>query len=150
MGYNTYIWTSMILKLYNLNKSQLEQNLMKKQQVVNQIHNLNSKIDELNDSILKMSVNKLGAIGDFKLLAIHKNTMNYEKEKLKVRKITLQNEMNKIDNIINNFQKEIEKYSYLLKKEKKEKIKELEKYDENIAFEYIQSQFSSKSRSKLV
>jgi hypothetical protein len=73
--------------------------------------------------------------------------MKYEKEKLIVKKNSLNKEVFKYDKIISDFQKEIEKYSYLLKQEKKQKIKELEKYDENIAQEYIQAKFIVNKRS---
>jgi chromosome segregation ATPase len=120
---------------------------MYKQQIVNKVNEIENQLESINESLLKMSVNKFGAIGDFKMLAIHKNSMKYEKEKLIIKKNSLSQEVLKYDKIISDFQKEIEKYSYLLKQEKKQKLKDLEKYDENIAQEYIQAKFIVNKRS---
>jgi len=131
----------MISKLYNLNKLKLEQNIMLKQKIKNQISILQNELDSIDAALNTTGVEKFGAIGDFKLLAIHKNTLKYEREKLVSNKNKLNAEMQKYDIIIVSYQKEMEKYDYLLKEEKKAKMKLLEKYDEEIASEYMQAKF---------
>jgi len=131
----------MISKLYNLNKLKLEQNIMLKQKIKNQISILQNELDSIDAALNTTGVEKFGAIGDFKLLAIHKNTLKYEREKLVSNKNKLNEEMQKYDIIIVSYQKEMEKYDYLLKEEKKAKMKLLEKYDEEIASEYMQAKF---------
>jgi len=131
----------MISKLYNLNKTKLEQNVMLKQKIKNQVNILENELDSINNTLNTTGVEKFGAIGDFKLLAIHKSTLKYEKEKLISNKNKLNQEIQKYDIIIISYQKEMEKYDYLLKEEKKEQLKLLEKYDEEIASEYMQAKF---------
>ena len=131
----------MITKLYNLNKSKQEQNIILKQKLLIQIKEINDKIISIDESLIKTSVEKFGAIGDFKLLAMHKNTMKYDKEKLIYQKNSLNQQINKYDIIIKNYEKEIEKFSYLISEEKKQKIKKMIKYDEEIASEYMQAKY---------
>ena len=131
----------MILKLYNLNKLRLEQNISLKQQLKGKLHNVDTEIESITNTLNSVGVERFGAIGDFKLLAIHKNTLKHEMTILHSQKITIQNEIFGYDKIIIQFQKEMEKYDYLIKEEKKKKLKELEKYDEDIASEYIQARF---------
>ena len=131
----------MITKLYNLNKSKQEQNIILKQKLLSNLKIIEEKIISIDESLSKDSVEKFGAIGDFKLLAIHKNTMKYDKNKLINKKNNLNRQINKYDIIIKNYEKEIEKYSYLINEQKKQKMKKLVKYDEEIASEYMQAKY---------
>jgi len=131
----------MILKLFNLNKSKLEQNVILKQKTKNKINDINEKIKEIQNELNTCGVDKYGAISDFKLLAMHKDTLKYNKIDLISKINTLKQDLKKYDIIIMNYQKEIEKYKYILNEEKKLKIKKIEKYEENIANEYVQSQY---------
>ena len=131
----------MILKLFNLNKSKLEQNVILKQKTKNKINDINEKIKEIQNELNTCGVDKYGAISDFKLLAMHKDTLKYNKIDLISKINTLKQDLKKYDIIIMNYQKEIEKYKYILNEEKKLKMKKIEKYEENIANEYVQSQY---------
>lgn len=131
----------MISKLYKLNKSKQEQNISLKEKILMQIKITDEKIKQIDESLVKTGVEKFGAIGDFKLLAIHKNTMKYDKQKL-IRQINnLNTQKDKYDKIISEYEKEMEKYSYILNEEKKIKIKKLNKYDEEVAQEYMLSKY---------
>ena len=132
----------MILKLFKLNKSKLEQNMAFRQEVYTKIFDIEDKIEQIDEDLVKTSVNRFGAIGDFKVLAIHKNTMKYEKQKLLTNRNTLTNEIKNYDSIIIKYQKELEKYQYLLNEEKKQKLKEIIKYDEKNSNEYVQAKFA--------
>jgi len=131
----------MISKLYNLNKSKQEQNITLKQKLLHKLKNINDKINEIEESLNKVGVEKFGAIGDFKLLAIHKETMKHDIIKLNYEKNSLNKQIQKYDTIINNYEKEIEKYSYLINEQKKQKLLKQIKYDEQIASEYMQSKY---------
>ena len=131
----------MILKLYNLNKLKLEQNISLKQQLKVKLHSIDLEINSIIHALNSTGVDKFGAIRDFKLLAIHKNTLKHDMKILNMEKDNVNNDISKYDKIIVQYQKEMEKYDYLVKEEKKEKRKKLEKYDEDIASEYIQARY---------
>ncbi len=128
-------------KLLQLNKLKLNQNISLKLQKQKHLSDVEKSLISIDESINTTGVEKFGAIGDFKLLAIHKNALKHDKEKLISKKNILIEEVKKYDIIIMSFQKEIEKYDYLIKEDKKLKIKKLIKYDEDIASEYMQSKF---------
>jgi len=131
----------MILKLYNLNKLKLNQNISLKQQIKAKIHNINLEIDDVTNSLNTTSVEKYGAIRDFRLLSIHKDTLKHKIKLFNMEKQKYNNDIIKYDAIIVKYQKELEKYDYLLKEEKKQKLIDERKYEEEIANEYIQSKF---------
>lgn len=132
----------MINKLYKLKQTQLEQQLMLKQQLVAKVFGIDEKIDKIRLDLSTVGVERFGAIGDFKILAIHKNSMKYQKGMLEQEKNLLLNEIKSYDNIIIEFHKEVEKYSYLVKESLKQKIKDEQKNDEMIASEYVLSKYA--------
>jgi hypothetical protein len=134
----------MILKLYNLSKLQLNQNIIKQNIIKSKINEIDKKIDDLETQLSRVSVEKYGAIGDFKLLALHKNTLRYEKSILCSHKNILNKDLIKYDKIIIKYQKDIEKYRYLLSEEEKQKTKKIQIYEESIANEYVQSKYINK------
>ncbi|MCK5293436.1 MAG: hypothetical protein KAJ49_02205 [Arcobacteraceae bacterium] len=134
----------MINKLYKLKQTQLDQQLMQKQQLVSKIFDIDNSIENIQMSLSSVGVEKFGAIGDFKILAIHKNSMKYEKHKLEQEKNIIENEIFKYDKIIIEYQKEVEKYKYLVKEALKEKIKEEQKQEELIASEFVLSKYANK------
>jgi hypothetical protein len=134
----------MINKLYKLKQTQLNQQYMLKQQLLSKIFDIDTKIQDIQLNISSVGVEKFGAIGDFKILAIHKNSMKYEKYKLEQEKNNLQSEITKFDNIIIEYQKEVEKYKYLVKEALKDKIKEDIKQEEMIASEFVLSKYANK------
>ena len=134
----------MIQKLYKLKQSQLDQKLMLKQQLEAKKFDIDKNINDIDNSLSTMGVQKFGAIGDFKILAIHKNSMKYKKSILQQDKKMMENEINRYNNIIIEHQKEVEKYNYLVKEQIKLKLKEQRKQEEMIASEYVLSKYSNK------
>jgi nicotinamide mononucleotide adenylyltransferase len=130
-----------IKKLLNLKKMQLDQQLLQKQQLSSKVFNLDQEINEIDKSLSQAGVKMFGSIGDFKVLAIHKNAMKYEKTKLFDAKNTLINQISQIDKKIVLFQKEVEQYNYLLKEELRKKLKEEVKQEQMVADEYMQAKW---------
>jgi len=131
----------MISKLYNLNKLKINQNISLKQQIKAKIHNIDLEIKDITNSLNTTSVEKYGAIRDFKLLSIHKDTLKHKIKLFNMEKQKCNNDIIKYDAIITKYQKELEKYDYLLKEEKKQKLIDEQKYEEEIASEYVQARF---------
>jgi hypothetical protein len=130
-----------IKKLLNLKKMQLDQQLLQKQQLSSKVFNLEQEINEIDKSLSQAGVKMFGSIGDFKVLAIHKNAMKYEKTKLFDAKSILINQISQIDKKIVLFQKEVEQYNYLLKEELRKKLKEEAKQEQIVADEYMQAKW---------
>ena len=137
----------MISKLYKLKKTQLEQQLMLKQQLLSKQFEIENEIEKINLDLTSVSVEKFGAIGDFKILAIHKNSMNHKKMLLENNKQNLIMQIENFNIKIIDFQKEVEKYDYLLKVELKKKIKEEIKIEEMIASEFMLSKYAKERRA---
>ena len=137
----------MISKLYKLKKTQLEQQLMLKQQLLSKQFEIENEIEKINLDLTSVSVEKFGAIGDFKILAIHKNSMNHKKMLLENNKQNLIMQIENFNIKIIDFQKEVEKYDYLLKVELKKKIKEEIKVEEMIASEFMLSKYAKERRA---
>ena len=134
MGFDFGFWGSceVITKLYKLKQTELNQQLIAKKQITMKIDSLEEQIGKTHTSLSTATVKIFGAIGDFKLLAIHKNAMRHEIEKLTNEKKKLQSQITFIDGTITGIQKEIEKYDYILKIQKKELMKKIEKNDVRI------------------
>ncbi|HIP11906.1 MAG TPA: hypothetical protein EYG97_05120 [Arcobacter sp.] len=137
----------MIEKLHKLKKIQLEQKFMLKQQLVAKQFEIENIIEELNLDLSSAGVEKFGAIGDFKILAIHKNSMKYKKSLYETEKRNILAQIENYNKIIVEFQKEVEKYDYLLKIELKKKIKEEIKLEEMIASEFVLSKYARERRA---
>jgi len=131
----------MIQKLHNLKKSQTDQKLIYKAEIVNSIALFDEQINELSVGINTASVDRYGAISDFKILEIHKDTLRIELKKLKSQKNILTTKLYKLDLEIVQLQKEAEQYAYLLKEEKKELYKKLLVAEEEAASEFVQSKY---------
>jgi len=88
--YNIDFWELILIdKLYNLKKNQTNQRLMEKSQLESQIEKIEHEISLTQNRIDSATVEKFGAISDFTILTMHKNTMkmhigklNEEKRKL--------------------------------------------------------------------
>lgn len=131
----------MINKLYHFKNIQLEQQIMRKRQVLSKIFEIDEKIEKTKISLSTATVKIFGSIGDFKVLAIHKNSMKFEIAKLEREKKILQGEIVGFDRVIMELQKELEQYGYILKEETKKRLKKEAKNDEMIASEYMQSKW---------
>jgi len=131
----------MINKLYKFKSIQLEQQIVQKRQVLSKIFEIDEKIEQTKVSLSTATVKIFGSIGDFKVLAIHKNSMKFEIAKLEKEKKMLESMIVGIDKIIIEFQKELEQYGYILKEETKKRLKQEEKNDEMVASEYMQAKW---------
>lgn len=131
----------MIDKLYNLKKNQTNQRLMEKSQLESQIEKIEHEISLTQNRIDSATVEKFGAISDFTILTMHKNTMKMHIAKLneEKRKLILQ-----VDNLIKEIielQKESEQFKYILEEVKKEAFLKILKEEEEASTEYMQSKY---------
>ena len=133
----------MIEKLYKLKKNQTDQKLMQKAQIMSKIEQLDIEIVLTQNRIDTASVEKHGAISDFMILTIHKNTM---KMQLNNEKNTLYFQAENLTKDIIELQKEAEQFSYILEEEKKELIKRILAAEEEASTEYIQSKYISRNK----
>jgi len=131
----------MIEKLYKLKKLQTDQKLMQKGQLMSKINHVDDEIMFTENKINTTSVQKYGAISDFAVLAIHKNTMKSHIYKLEEEKKTLNQQLEIVIRELIEFQKETEQYSYILEEEKRENIKRLLLIEEEASSEYMQSKY---------
>jgi hypothetical protein len=136
----------LIKKLYNLKKNQTDQKLMQKAQILSKIEQINIEISLTQNRIDTASVEKFGAISDFMILTIHKNTMKMHIEKLKNEKNILNMQVEALVKEIIELQKESEQFAYIIEEEKKEAIKKILMAEEEASSEYIQSKYISNKR----
>lgn len=131
----------MIQKLHKLKKSQTDQKLMYKAEIMNSVSLFDKQINDLSMNINTSSVDRYGAISDFKILEIHKETLRMERKKLESQRNFLLTKIDKLNLEIVQLQKEAEQYDYLLKEEKKELYKKLLVAEEEAASEFVQSKY---------
>ena len=136
----------MIEKLYKLKKNQTDQKLMQKAQIMSKIEQLDIEIVLTQNRIDTASVEKHGAISDFMILTIHKNTMKMHIQKLNNEKNTLYFQAENLTKDIIELQKEAEQFSYILEEEKKELMKKILSAEEEASTEYIQSKYISRNK----
>ncbi|AXX88788.1 hypothetical protein CKA55_02835 [Arcobacter suis] len=136
----------MIKKLYKLKKNQTDQKLMQKAQLMSKIEQINIEIVLTQNKIDTASVEKHGAISDFMILTIHKNTMKMHIQKLNKEKNILNMEIENLLKDIIELQKEAEQFSYILEEEKKELMKRILQAEEEASTEYIQSKYISRNK----
>lgn len=132
----------MIEKLYNLKKTQTDQKLMQKAQIQSEIEKIDTEILLTKNSIDTATVQQFGAISDFTILTIHKNTMRAHIKKLEGNKVILNEKLETLIAEIIELQKETEQFAYLLDEEK-EAIKKLLLAEQEASEEYIQSKYIS-------
>ena len=131
----------MIEKLYKLKKNQREQKIMQKSQLESKIEQLNAEILLTQNRINTAGVQKHGAISDFMILTIHKNTMKTHIQELSNEKSKINLIIEDIVKEIVELQKETEQFGYLLEEERKEAIKKILKEEAEASDEYIQSKY---------
>ena len=131
----------MINQLYNLKKTQTDQRLMQKGQLLSKIERLDAEIIITKTQIDTATVQKFGAISDFTVLQMHKNTMKLHIKKLETEKNTLKNELELLIKDIIELQKETEQFGYILEEEKQEAMRKILLAEEEEANEYIQSKY---------
>lgn len=133
----------MIEKLYDLKKMQTDQKLMQKGQILSMISRIDDEIMFTKHKINTTSVEKHGAISDFEILEIHKNTMKKHIVKLNTEKNKLNKEAENLTKEIIELQKESEQFGYILKEEKKEALRQVLLAEQESSDEYIQSKYIS-------
>ncbi len=136
----------MIDKLYKLKKNQTDQKLVQKSQLLAKIEQINIEIELTQNRIDTATVQKHGAISDFMILTIHKNTMKMHINELNNEKNILNTQVENLLKEIIELQKEAEQFSYILEEERKEAIKKVLLLESEEANEYIQSKYISKQK----
>ena len=133
----------MITQLHNLKKTQTDQKLMQKGQLLSKIERLDAEILITKTQIDTATVERFGAISDFTVLQMHKNTMKSHIVKLEVEKNSLKEELELLIKDIIELQKETEQFGYILEEQKQELIRKLLAAEEEEANEYIQNKYIS-------
>ncbi len=142
MGFDLSIWRLvMIKKLLNLKKMQTDQKILERTKMQNRVEELEAEIMLTQHQMATTSVNKHGAISDFAILQIHKNTMKAHIAKLNVIKNRLVQKIDKANEELKELLKESEQFSYLVQEQKKIELKELLKREEESTAEYMQSKY---------
>ena len=114
---------------------------MEKAQLLSKIEKIDIEIIFTQNKIDTASVDKFGAISDFMILSIHKNTMKMHIQKLNNEKNILNSRVEILIKEIVELQKEAEQFSYILEEEKKELIKKILLAEEEASSEYMQSKY---------
>ena len=132
----------MIEKLYNLKKNQTDLKLMEKAQLEAKLEKIDLEVKLTKNQIDTATVQKHGAISDFMILTIHKNTMRSHILKLNQEKKVLNLQVENVIKQIIELQKETEQFAYILDEERKEAIKKiLLAEEEEASTEYMQSKY---------
>jgi hypothetical protein len=131
----------LIEKLHNLKKNQTDLKLMEKSQLESRIEKIDIEIALTKNQIDTASVQKHGAISDFMILTIHKETMRSHITKLSNEKKGLKLQIEKVIKEIIELQKETEQFAYILDEERKEAIKKILLAEEEASTEYMQSKY---------
>lgn len=145
MGSYLNFWELILIdKLYDLKKNQTDQKLMQKALIESKIEQIDVEIVFTKNKIDTSTVEKFGAISDFMILTIHKNTMKAHIGKLKKEKEVLINSLNNLINEIVELQKESEQFKYILEEERKENLRKILLAEEEASNEYVQSKYIKK------
>ncbi len=131
----------MINKLYNLKKTQTNQQIVQRGQILSNISSIEDEIESTTKRISSASVQAIGAINDFKVLEIHKNTMKNHIIKLNQKKTYFLQEVKKYNKIIIELNKETEQFKYIKDIEEKEAFKKQIKFEEETAAEFVQARW---------
>ena len=138
----------MINKLYKLKQQQINQQLLLKHQIVSKIDDIENEFNQTNHSYHNATIDVIGAISDFRVLEIHKETMKEHMIKLLQQKEHLLRKIELYNETIVVLNKESEQFNYLLQEEAKEKFKIINKQEDLVASEYMQVKYLAKSTRK--
>lgn len=131
----------MIEKLFNLKKMQTDLKIAQKAKIQTQIDKLNEEIEDTSTQMRTTSVDKTGAISDFAILQMHKNTMKAHIVQLNSRKRVLEKQQDKMNEELKELLKESEQFKYMLEEQKKLELIEAIKKEEEQTAEYVQSKY---------
>ena len=136
----------MIDKLYKLKQQQINQQILQKQLIIAKIDDIDKELGLTHHNIHSVSIDVIGAISDFRILEIHKNTMKEHIVKLNRQKEELKKQLLIYDKKILELNKESEQFNYILQEQKKELLKEITKQEELVTSEYVQAKFFAESK----
>ena len=136
----------MIEKIYKLKQQQINQQVLLKQQLVSKIDYINKELSQTNHDLNSASVNVMGAISDFRVLQIHKDTMKEHMIQLGRKKLHYLQQVEHYNSIIVDLNKESEQFNYILQEQKKEKLKQIIKQEELTSAEYMQVKHIQKKK----
>ena len=131
----------MIDKLYKLKQQQINQQVLLKQQSLAKMDEIDRELYNTNNAFHTATLDIMGAISDFRVLQIHKDTMKEHMIKLNQNKMKLKQQIEYYDSIILSLNKESEQFNYILQENKKEAIKKSQKLEELVASEYMQAKY---------
>ncbi len=131
----------MIKKIFKLKQQQINQQVLLKQQSQSKVDDIDKELYTTNISLNSATVDIMGAISDFRVLQIHKETMKEHMIKLGQSKAKLKKQIEHYNNLIIALNKESEQFNYILQEEKKQKAKEISKQEEIVSAEFMQSKF---------
>jgi len=131
----------MIEKLYGLKKTQTDQKLMQKGQLMSKMEKIDAEIMLTQNKIDSASVQRHGAISDFTILTMHKNTMRAHINKLLEEKKVLNLELEELVKEVIELQKETEQFGHILEEQKKEVLRKIILTEQEASEEYIQSKY---------
>jgi hypothetical protein len=131
----------MINKLFKLKQQQINQQVLLKQQSQSKIDDIERELYNTNNSYHSATLDVMGAISDFRVLQIHKETMKEHMIKLNQEKIQLKQKIDYYDSLILILNKESEQFNYILQENKKEELKKIQKLEEIVAAEYMQAKY---------
>lgn len=131
----------MIDKIYKLKQQQINQQISLKQQALSKIDDIDKELLDTNTRLHGATIDIMGAISDFRVLQIHKETMKDHMIKLAKNKEMLQRQIEEYDKVIVELNKESEQFNYILEQQKQEKLKEILKAEELSASEYVQARY---------
>jgi hypothetical protein len=131
----------MIDKLFKLKQQQINQQVLLKQQSLSKIEEIERELYNTNNAFHSATLDVMGAISDFRVLQIHKETMKEHMIKLSQEKAQLKQKVDYFDSIILLLNKESEQFNYILQENKKEELKKIQKLEEIVASEYMQAKY---------
>lgn len=134
----------MIDKLYNLKKLQTDQKILERQQILSNIAQIDEDVSNIQKQQLDVNINTNGAMGDFSIIQMHRNTMLHHLQILNERKKHLLIEVDRFNKEIVELQKESEQFEYIQNEMKKEAYKKQLKQEEIDSSEYMQVKWMDK------
>ena len=140
----------MIDKLFKLKQQQINQQVLLKQQSLSKINDIEMELQNTHHAFHHATLDVMGAISDFRVLQIHKDTMKDHMIKLSQKKANLIKQVEHFDNIIIVLNKESEQFNYILQENKKIELKNIQKHEEQVAAEYMQAKFIQNKKASNV